>query len=156
MHVSGLRYTLHKNCDPHTFYYDEQGLFMGIVSPKSNIPPPPTCRIEYVQIWDKKQQKYIPIEPEKEYTLAAFDYHLKELGDQGILRYAQLKEDYKGQDVDILARYIAYLGYQIPSKYAVRQKRMHVGVLQLDGDEDTEWYDDMNYDFSSTSYRVCQ
>lgn len=156
MHVSGLRYTLHKNCDPHTFYYDEQGLFMGKVSPNSNIPPPPTYRIEYVQIWDKKQQKYIPIEPEKEYTLAAFDYHLKELGDQGILRYAQLKEDYKGQDVDILARYIAYLGYQIPSKYAVRQKRMHVGFMQLDGEEDTEWYDDMNYDFCSTSYRVCQ
>lgn len=156
MHVSGLRYTLFENCDPHTFYYDEQGLFMGKVSPKSNIPPPPSCRIEYVQIWDKKQQKYIPIEPEKEYTLAAFDYHLKELGDQGILRYAQLKEDYKGQDVDILARYIAYLGYQIPSKYAVRQKRMHVGVMQLDGDEDTEWYDDMNYYFFSTSYRFCQ
>ena len=156
MHVSGLRYMLFENCDPHTFYYDEQGLFMGKVSPKSNIPPPPSCRIEYVQIWDKKQQKYVPIEPEKEYTLAAFDYHLKELGDQGILRYAQLKEDYKGQDVDILARYIAYLGYQIPSKYAVRQKRMHVGVMQLDGDEDTEWYDDMNYDFCSTSYRVCQ
>lgn len=156
MHVSGLRYTLFQNCNPHTFYYDERGLFMGKVSPNSNIPPPPTCRIEYVQIWDKKQQKYIPIEPEKEYTLAAFDYHLKELGDQGILRYAQLKEDYKGQDVDILARYIAYLGYQIPSKYAVRQKRMHVGVMQLDGDEDTEWYDDMNYDFFSTSYRVCQ
>jgi 2',3'-cyclic-nucleotide 2'-phosphodiesterase (5'-nucleotidase family) len=156
MHVSGLRYMLFENCDPHTFYYDEQGLFMGIVSPNSNIPPPPSCRIEYVQIWDKKQQKYVPIEPEKEYTLAAFDYHLKELGDQGILRYAQLKEDYKGQDVDILARYIAYLGYQIPSKYAVRQKRMHVGVMQLDGDEDTEWYDDMNYYFCSTSYRVCQ
>ena len=156
MHVSGLRYMLFENCDPHTFYYDERGLFMGKVSPKSNIPPPPSCRIEYVQIWDKKQQKYIPIEPEKEYTLAAFDYHLKKLGDQGILRYAQLKEDYKGQDVDILARYIAYLGYQIPSKYAVRQKRMHVGVMQLDGDEDTEWYDDMNYDFFSTSYRVCQ
>lgn len=156
MHVSGLRYMLFENCDPHTFYYDEQGLFMGIVSPNSNIPPPPSCRIEYVQIWDKKQQKYVPIEPEKEYTLAAFDYHLKELGDQGILRYAQLKEDYKGQDVDILARYIAYLGYQIPSKYAVRQKRMHVGVMQLDGEEDTEWYDDMNYDFFSTSYRVCQ
>ena len=156
MHVSGLRYMLFENCDPHTFYYDERGLFMGKVSPNSNIPPPPSCRIEYVQIWDKKQQKYIPIEPEKEYTLAAFDYHLKELGDQGILRYAQLKEDYKGQDVDILARYIAYLGYQIPSKYAVRQKRMHVGVMQLDGDEDTEWYDDMNYDFFSTSYRVCQ
>lgn len=156
MHVSGLRYTLFKNCNPHTFYYDERGLFMGKVSPNSNIPPPPSCRIEYVQIWDKKQQKYIPIEPEKEYTLAAFDYHLKELGDQGILRYAQLKEDYKGQDVDILARYIAYLGYQIPSKYAARQKRMHVGVLQLDGEEDSEWYDDMNYDFFSTSYRVCQ
>ncbi|MEE1175328.1 MAG: bifunctional UDP-sugar hydrolase/5'-nucleotidase [Paludibacteraceae bacterium] len=156
MHVSGLRYTLHKNCDPHTFYYDEQGLFMGKVSPNSNIPPPPSFRIRYVQIWDKKQQKYIPIEPEKEYTLAAFDYHLKELGDQGILRYAQLKEDYKGQDVDILARYIAYLGYQIPSNYAVRQKRMHVGVMQLDGDEDTEWYDDMNYYFCSTSYIFCQ
>jgi hypothetical protein len=156
MHVSGLRYMLHKNCDPHTFYYDEQGLFMGKVSPKSNIPPPPSCRIEYVQIWDKKQQKYIPIEAEKEYTLAAFDYHLKELGDQGILRYAQLKEDYKGQDVDILARYIAYLGYQIPSKYAVRQKRMHVGVMQLDGDEDTEWYDDMNCDYLFTPYIFCQ
>ncbi len=156
MHVSGLRYMLFENCDPHTFYYDERGLFMGKVSPNSNIPPPPSGRIDYVQIWDKKQQKYIPIEPEKEYTLAAFDYHLKELGDQGILRYAQLKEDYKGQDVDILARYIAYLGYQIPSKYAVRQKRMHVGVMQLDGEEDTEWYDDMNYDFFSTSYRVCQ
>ncbi len=132
MHVSGLRYMLHENCDPKTFYYDEQGLFIGTQSPHSSIPPPPNCRIGHVQMWDKKQQKYVPVEPDKEYTVAAFDYHLKELGGKGILRHAKLKEDFKGQDVDILARYIAYLGYQIPSKYATRQKRMHVAQLCLD------------------------
>ena len=143
MHVSGLRYMLYKNLDCTTFYYDEQGLFTGTVPPNKNIPPPPG-RVSNVQIWDKEKQKYLPIEWEKEYTIAAFDYHLKELGDQGVLRHAKLKEDFKGQDVDILARYIAHLNYVVPAKYATRQKRMHVGVLQLDGDEDTEWYDDMN------------
>lgn len=155
MHVSGLRYMLYKNLDCTTFYYDEQGLFTGTVPPNKNIPPPPG-RVSDVQIWDKEKQKYLPIEWEKEYTIAAFDYHLKELGDQGVLRHAKLKEDFKGQDVDILARYIAHLNYVVPAKYATRQKRMHVGVLQLDGDEDTEWYDDMNYDFFSTSYRSYQ
>ena len=150
MHVSGLRYMLHENCDPRTFYYDEQGLFIGTQSTHSSIPPPPNCRIGHVQMWDKKQQKYVPVEPDKEYTVAAFDYHLKELGGKGILRHAKLKEDFKGQDVDILARYIAYLGYQIPSKYAVRQKRMHVGVMQFDGDEDTEWYEDGIYFWGSS------
>lgn len=94
-----------------------------------------------VQVWDKQQQKYVDIKDEKEYTIAAFDYHLKELGDQGILRYAQLKEDYKGQDVDILASYIAKIGYVVPSKYATRQKRMHVFVRCLDGDCG-EYYED--------------
>ena len=155
MHVSGLRYMLFKNLDCTTFYYDEQGLFTGRVPPNKNIPPPPG-RVSNVQIWDKEKQKYLPIEWEKEYTIAAFDYHLKELGDQGILRYARLKEDYKGQDVDILARYIAHLNYVVPAKYATRQKRMHVAELVLDGEEDSESYDDMNYDFFSTSYRVCQ
>ena len=148
MHVSGLRYTLFVNCDPRTFYYDEQGLFIGTQAPHSSIPQPPNCRIAHVQMWDKKQQKYVPVEPDKEYTVAAFDYHLKELGDQGILRCAQLKEDYKGQDVDILARYIAYLGYQIPSKYATRQKRMHVSELCLDGDGES--YEDGIYFWCSS------
>ena len=148
MHVSGLRYTLFVNCDPMTFYYDEQGLFIGTQAPHSSIPPPPNCRIAHVQMWDKKQQKYVPVEPDKEYTVAAFDYHLKELGDQGILRCAKLKEDYKGQDVDILARYIAYLGYQIPSKYATRQKRMHVSELCLDGDGES--YEDGIYFWCSS------
>ena len=148
MHVSGLRYTLFVNCDPRTFYYDEQGLFIGTQAPHSSIPPPPNCRIAHVQMWDKKQQKYVPVEPDKEYTVAAFDYHLKELGDQGILRCAKLKEDYKGQDVDILARYIAYIGYQIPSKYATRQKRMHVSELCLDGDGES--YEDGIYFWCSS------
>lgn len=148
MHVSGLRYTLFVNCDPRTFYYDEQGLFIGTQAPHSSIPPPPNCRIAHVQMWDKKQQKYVPVEPDKEYTVAAFDYHLKEWGGMGILRRAKLKEDYKGQDVDILARYIAYLGYQIPSKYATRQKRMHVSELCLDGDGES--YEDGIYFWCSS------
>lgn len=142
MHVSGLRYMLPENLAPSTFYYDEQGLFTGTVPPNKNIIPPPG-RVWNVQIWDKEQQKYLPIEWGKEYTIAAFDYHLKELGDQGILRHAKLKEDFKGQDVDILARYIARLYYVVPAKYATRQKRMHVCVLMLDGDpNDSEWYED--------------
>ena len=56
---------------------------------------------------------------EKRYTIASFNYMLKNLGCAGIFRYSQLLEDNLGQDVDILAYYIKQvLNGRIEKEYA--------------------------------------
>jgi hypothetical protein len=60
-----------------------------------------------LKVWDKEKQAYLPVDLKRLYTLASLNYMLKNLGCSGIFRYTELLEDNLGQDVDILASYIA-------------------------------------------------
>lgn len=72
-----------------------------------------------------KNGQYEPIDPGKKYTIASFDYQLKKLGSAGILRYAILKEENLGQDVEILSTYIKdFLGGNIGHNYAYTDDRI--------------------------------
>ena len=66
----------------------------------------PVRMVADIYIKEKGSDNYRPIDPERIYTLASFNYLIKELGGEGCLRYATLQEDNLGKDVNILAAYI--------------------------------------------------
>ena len=114
MQVSGMKFEVDISI-PSPVVLDDADLFSHV----SDAPR----RIKHLQILDKESGNYLPIDLEKYYTLASFNYQLKELGSSGIFRYAELMEDNLGQDVEILASYIEnQLGNRIPDKYAVVEK----------------------------------
>jgi hypothetical protein len=73
----------------------------------------------------------------KEYTIAAFDYHIKKMGGNGILRNAVLKQDKMNMDVDVLSAYLFSLNGCVPAKYAKPEGRMiqAVGTCACQCDE---------------------
>jgi 2',3'-cyclic-nucleotide 2'-phosphodiesterase (5'-nucleotidase family) len=129
LHVSGLRYIVIENECPVPIIYDENNLFVALSS-KSE-------RLDRIEIWDKQAQRYVPIKMNKEYTIAAFDYHIKKMGGNGILRNAVLKQDKMNMDVDVLSAYLFSLNGCVPAKYAKPEGRMiqAVGTCACQCDE---------------------
>ena len=110
MQVSGVKFEVDASV-PSPVVVDGFGLFQHVGEGAR--------RVNRLQIWDKKSQTYLPVDLEKRYTIASFNYMLKNLGCAGIFRYTQLLEDNLGQDVDILAYYIKQvLNGRIGKKYA--------------------------------------
>ena len=129
LHVSGLRYIVIENECPAPIVYDENNLFVALAS-KSE-------RLDRIEIWDKQAQRYVPIKMNKEYTIAAFDYHIKKMGGNGILRNAVLKQDKMNMDVDVLSAYLFSLNGCVPAKYAKSEGRMMqtIGICECQCDE---------------------
>ena len=129
LHVSGLRYIVIENECPAPIVYDENNLFVALAS-KSE-------RLDRIEIWDKQAQRYAPIKMNKEYTIAAFDYHIKKMGGNGILRNAVLKQDKMNMDVDVLSAYLFSLNGCVPAKYAKPEGRMMqtIGICECQCDE---------------------
>lgn len=97
MQVSGVKFEVDPSI-PTPVIVDEYYLFAGVgEGPK---------RVSHVQILDKESGTYQPVDPKRNYTLAAFDYQIKNLGCAGAFRYLKLKEDNLGQDVEVLVTYI--------------------------------------------------
>ena len=118
MQVSGIRFEV-DSIIPSPILVDQHQMFAGVGEGKR--------RVSQVEIWDRKTQTYQPIDPNREYTLASFDYQIKKLGNSGILRYAKLKDDYLGQDVDVLASYITnFLNGRIEAKYKETEGRIRI------------------------------
>ncbi len=98
MQVSGIRFEVDSSLPSPVVMGDDE-LFSHV----SDAPR----RVSNIRIKDKKgNDEYMPIDPSKQYTLASFDYILKELGSEGILRYATLQQENLGLDVEILTNYI--------------------------------------------------
>ena len=97
MQVSGLKFNVDSSI-PSAVVMDEKDLFLHVKEGKR--------RVSNLQIWDKVNKTYQPVDLERRYSLASFSYQLKELGSSGIFRYTELKEDNLGQDVEVLASYI--------------------------------------------------
>lgn len=129
LHVSGLRYIVIENECPAPIVYDENNLFVALAS-KSE-------RLDRIEIWDKQAQRYVPIKMNKEYTIAAFDYHIKKMGGNGILRNAVLKQDKMNMDVDVLSAYLFSLNGCVPAKYTKPEGRMMqtIGICECQCDE---------------------
>ena len=100
MQVSGLKFSVDSSI-PSAVVMDEKDLFLHVKEGKR--------RVSNLQIWDKVNKTYQPVDLERRYSLASFSYQLKELGSSGIFRYTELKEDNLGQDVEVLASYIEHI-----------------------------------------------
>ena len=97
MQVSGLRFEVDSSLPSPVVIGDDE-LFSHVAD---------TLRqVSNIRIRNKGNGEYMPIDPSKQYTLASFDYILKELGSEGILRYATLQQENLGLDVEILTNYI--------------------------------------------------
>ena len=97
MQVSGLRFEVDSSV-PSPVEFDEDNLFTCVKDAPR--------RVSNISIKERECDDYKPIDLKRIYTLAGIDYHLKEMGSEGILRYATLKEDNQGSDVEVLATYI--------------------------------------------------
>lgn len=83
-------------------------------------------RVSNVQILDAETDTYMPIDLNKIYTIASFDYLILEWGGSGILRHAQPMDNYFGTDVETLVIYIKdVLEGIIGSKYASTEGRIN-------------------------------
>lgn len=116
MQVSGMRFEVDASV-PTPVVMDEDGLF-------SHVAEAPR-RVSQLQIWDKESEEFRPVDLDKRYTLASFDFLLKELGGSGVFRHAELLEDHLGQDVEVLASYIEnVLKGKISKEYARKDGRI--------------------------------
>ena len=97
MQVSGVKFVVDASV-PSPVLVDEHHLFAGVGEGKR--------RVSQVQIWDKASRQYLPVDLNRTYTLASFDYQIKNLGCAGIFRYATLLEEHLPQDIEVLATYV--------------------------------------------------
>ena len=110
MQVSGVKFEVDTSV-PSPVVVDGFGVFQQVGQGAR--------RVGNLKVWNKEKQDYLPVDLKKRYTLASFNYMLKNLGCSGIFRYTELLEDNLGQDVDILASYIVnVLHGRIGKRYA--------------------------------------
>jgi 2',3'-cyclic-nucleotide 2'-phosphodiesterase (5'-nucleotidase family) len=118
MQVSGVKFEVDTTV-PTPVNIDEYHLFAGVGEGKR--------RVSHVQIWDKASQQYLPVDLNRTYTLASFDYQIKNLGCAGIFRYATLQEEHLPQDIEVLATYIReVLGGHIGRAYQSTEGRITI------------------------------
>lgn len=117
LQVSGLKFKIDTSVEP-SVQMDENELFTHVGERR---------RVSDVQVLDKSTSKYLPIAPERTYTIASSTFLIENYGDNGILRYATPKESNLGQDVDILAIYIEQiLGGKIGTEYNSTEGRITI------------------------------
>lgn len=116
MQVSGIKFDVDTTL-PSPVVLDKSGLY-------SHITDAPR-RVSHIYIKNKENGKYEPLNPEKNYTLASFDYLLKKLGGDGVFRHTTLTGDNLMLDVDVLDTYIKQaLGGHIGSPYDKAEGRI--------------------------------
>ena len=81
-------------------------------------------RVSDVQVLDRDSGKYLPVDPQRTYTLGGINYNITQMGSDGIFRYTQLVQDNLGQDVEILATYLEMIGGTIGEEYKKSEGRI--------------------------------
>lgn len=115
MHVSGMKFEADTSI-PSPAFTDENGLYAGVDDTGR--------RVSNVQILNK-EGIYEPIDLNRTYTIAGFNYHLVDGGGQGILNGANIIASDMGQDIEILTIYVQqYLEGKIDRRYAGTEGRI--------------------------------
>jgi 2',3'-cyclic-nucleotide 2'-phosphodiesterase (5'-nucleotidase family) len=124
-HVSGITFDIDISI-PTTVILDEQERFVGVGGAR---------RVSNVKILDKETNKYIPIDTEKEYSLASHNYLLLDQGGGATMfDNAEIIVNDGMLDVELLEVYIIdYLSGNIGSEYATAQNR----IVITDGTSET-------------------
>jgi hypothetical protein len=100
MQVSGMKFEVDLSV-PTPVIMGEDGLFSRVGSGAR--------RVRYLKIWDQNSGTYLPVDLNRRYTIAGFDYQLKNSGSSGIFRNAILEKADLGRDIDILVAYVEQL-----------------------------------------------
>ena len=118
LHTSGITYDVN-GFIPSTVQADDKGVWVGA--------PTGEYRVTNVKVGGQ------PLELDKEYNLAGYNYTLRDLGD-GFAMFggAKLVKDYVMEDYMVLANYVqSFEGGVLPAEYAAPQGRINVyGSLQ--------------------------
>ena len=115
LQVSGLKFKVDSSV-PTSVVIDENELFSHVEGSR---------RVLDVQVLDNVSGQYMPIDPERTYTIASTSFLIENHGDYGVLRYAKVKERNLGQDVDMLALYLGQtLGGKIGAEYGQTEGRI--------------------------------
>ena len=118
MQVSGMTFEVDLSV-PSPVVLDEYSWFSHV--------SPALRRVSHLQIWDKEQGAYVPVDTDRTYVLASFDYQLKGYGSNAVFRYATLKDDSHGLDVEVLISYLTQmLGGRIGQSYAATEGRIRI------------------------------
>ena len=117
MQVSGLKFKVNQAVATPVVL-DGKDLFSHIGDGKR--------RVSDVQVLDKASGKYMPVDPERTYTLGGINYTITRMGCDGIFRYAQLLQDNIAQDVEVLATYLQMQGGKIGQEYSEAQGRISI------------------------------
>ncbi len=96
LQVSGIKFKV-DTLVASSVQMDENGLFSHVSGAR---------RVSDVEVLDKSTNEYLPIIPERTYTIASSSFLVEDYGDSGILRHACVKETNLGQDVDVPAIYL--------------------------------------------------
>lgn len=97
LQVSGMCYEVDASV-PTPVVIDENHLFSYVGVGKR--------RISNLKILNPDTGKYDPVDLEKTYTIASFDYLISDWGCSGILRYAQKNDKYMTKDFEVLVSYL--------------------------------------------------
>lgn len=117
MQVSGMKFEVNASI-PSPVLMDGNGLFIGV----QNAPR----RISNLQILNDNNE-YELVDPNREYTVSGFSYHLVEGGGQGILSGASIIGADMGQDIEILSVYMQqHLNGIIGHAYATTEGRISI------------------------------
>lgn len=115
MHISGIKFEADTSI-PSPVFTDENGIYAGVNDTDR--------RVSNVHILNKVGI-YEPIDLNRTYTIAGFNYHLLDGGGQGILNGTNIIASDMGQDIEILSIYMKqYLGGTIDQRYADTEGRI--------------------------------
>ena len=97
LQVAGATYEIHTDI-PNTVQTDEKNVWIGSATG--------TPRVQNVKIYDKASGSYLPLDPNKTYSLAGMNYTLRNLGD-GFAMFdgAELIKDYVSEDYLVMSTY---------------------------------------------------
>lgn len=117
--VSGMRMNVDLSIEPG-IEFDGDDLFAGVK-------PGAARRVCDLQILDKPSGQYLPVDPTKIYTLCSNVYQLKDLGSEGLYRYAKPLTGFEKLDVEAIIDYVGYyLQGVIPARYAMPDGRINI------------------------------
>ena len=98
LQVSGLKYTIDTTI-PSTVQQDEKGVWTG--------GPTGAYRVTDVQVLDRETGTYVPLDLDKSYNLAGYNYTLRDLGDGFAMFDGAVNVlDYVMEDYMVLANYV--------------------------------------------------
>ena len=98
LQVSGLHYTIDTNV-ASTVQLDEKSVWTG--------GPSGEYRVRDIEIYDRESDSYVPLQLDKKYMLAGYNYTLRDLGDGfSMFRGAENVIDYVMEDYMVLANYV--------------------------------------------------